>query len=266
MSELLAPKGHNRPPLVEFYSEQNEQLPGYLESENADLVKRKTDLLAAFARAPITVDDDETCGRMGDFSKQLGACVKEAEARRQAAKEPTLQAGRIIDGFFKKSITEGVDSAKRTIGDRMTGFLRKKEEAERRRREEEERAARAAADEARKQAAAAEAQMRTEADLVVATAAHEEAAQKAGDALKAAQAAEAKASELSRTRGDYGALASLRTEIVGEVDEVLPTTLQTLAPFIAKEAVEKALRLAIRNGIRDVPGCRIFERKTAAVR
>lgn len=257
---------HNRPPVTEIFRLENEQLPANLEADNKALLKRRDELLAAVSRCPDKIEDDETAGRVTDFVKQLGACIKTAEAKRQGDKEPTLQSGRIIDGFFKKGIIDPVDAAKRAIENRLTLYLRHKAEVERRRREEEERKAREAAAQAAREAAEREAKIKDEAGLAAAISAEEEAAMRQADAAKAAQAAEAKNAELSRTRGDFGALASLRTEWVGEVDEVTPGTLTALAAFIGRDAIEKALRLAIRNGIREVPGCRIFERTAATVR
>lgn len=260
MAEAVADLGHNNPPT------DIEILKDRLDTENAALAKRRDELLDAATRVPPSVDTEEMAGKVSDFLKQVSACMKNAEAQRESAKEPHLAAGRVVDGYFKTGFTNPLDTAKRAIQDRLTTYLRKKEEAERRRREEEERKAREAAAEAEARARAAAEQMRSAADMATAISAEEEAVQKAADALKAEQDANAKAAELSRTRGDFGALASLKTEWVGEVDNVTGMTFVTLAPYIAKDAIEKALRLAIRNGVREVAGCRIFERKTATVR
>lgn len=248
--------GHNRAPIADL---------DLLKATHSDLISRAEDLKAAFERAPTTIEDDETAGRVGDFQKQISACIKASEGARVAEKEPVLQAQRTIDGFFK-GISDPLETLKNALGKRLTDYLRRKEEQARRVREEE---ARRAAEEARKAQEAAERaaeKVRGEKTMAKAVTAQSLADQKVADAHEAAAAVAAKPAELSRTRGDHGSLASLRTSWNGDVDNITDATLIALKPYIAKADVEKALRLAIRAGIREVPGCTIYQTKTAAVR
>lgn len=257
----VAAMGHNLPPAPP----SPETIADLLRDENADLLKRREELLAAALRVPATIDDDETVGRVSDFIKQMTACAKAADSRRTGAKEPYLAGGRAIDGFFK-AITDPLDKAKRDVEARVTVYLRRKAEEERQRRAEEERRAREAAEAARREAAERERVMAEEADLDAAIEANRRAAEAEADRIRAEQAAHAKAADLSRTRGDFGSVASLRTETVFEDLDRQALDLEALRPYLPVDGLEKAVRAFIKAGGRELRGVRIFERQVAAVR
>lgn len=238
-----------------------------LREDNTTLIARKDELLAAFERAPEEVADDETCGKMQDFMKQVDAAKKHAEKLRVDAKEPHLNAGRIVDGFYK-TVTDPLDKVKKALTARVTVFLRKKEDDERRRRQEEERLAREAAEKARIEAEERAAALAKEDDLDAAVAAEEAAKRAAEDAAKAAKEAEAKAAELSRTRGELGSVGSLRTAWVHDEKSLSRASidLEALRQHIPEDALHKAVRSYIRAGGRSLAGVRIFEDRVAVVR
>jgi hypothetical protein len=231
-----------------------------LEEENRDLVRRRDQLLDAVARVPETIDTDEVCGRASDFVKQIGAAAKTAEARRTEAKGPYVAAEKAVDGFFRAQLGEPLAQAKLAIQRRVDGYLRAKAAQEHRRREEE----------ARRAAAAAKAREAA----ILAAEIPEEAADAALDAaILAQEAAEeaarevaAKPADLSRTRGDYGAVASLRTSWAFEVEDLHAIPLDALRPYFTPDAVEKALRAYVRAGGRQLAGVRIFQQSSAVVR
>lgn len=251
--------GHNDPP------DEIAALRERLETTSDALLRRRDELLAASSRVPAAIDDEETCGKVADYIKQVAACAKAAEGARIAAKEPHLAAGRVVDGFFK-AVTDPLDKLKRQIEARLTDYQRRKAEAERRRREEEARRQAAEAERARREAEAAAAAIATEADLVPAIGAEEQARQAAADAALAAKGAAAKPAELSRSRGDYGAVASLRTFWDFRDLDRNTVDLETLRPHLPLDAIEKAVRSYIRAGGRKLRGCEIFENTTTAVR
>lgn len=248
-AEALPPRDHNNPPT------KIEELRLQLAWDNAKLTGRKDELLGSVARAPETVESDEAAGKFADLIKLISAAMKAADTARVAAKEPHLEAGRAVDGFFKATLTDPLDKAKRTLQARLDAFLQAKaakarreaEEAAKRQREEAERlAAQAAAtgsDETMDKAVAAETQ-----------------------AVVSETVAEAKASTLSQTRGDYGAHASLRTTWEGEIADRGALDLEALRPYLALADLEKALRGAIKAGVREIKGARIFEKQSAVVR
>lgn len=233
--------------------------------KHAEILQRAQELLAAAQRVPETVADEETAGKVADFIKQLTACNKAAEGARVAEKEPHLAASRVVDGFFK-AVTDPLDTAKKGIEKRLTAFLRQKEEAARKERERIAADERAAAEAARKAAEAAEAAIHDPTGLAAAIDAEEAARKAAADAERAQKAAEVKAADLSRSRGEYGSLASLRTFWDFADMDRAALDLETLRQHIPADALEKAVRSYIKAGGRELRGVRIFENTQASVR
>lgn len=274
LEELLPPlrtePGTNNPPSdIEILQEK-------LREELASLFGRQKALLGAVDRAPLLIDDEETSGKMADLARQIAACRKAIEDRRVAAKEPFLALERAVDAVCVKPRDE-LDKAKKLIADRLTAWQRKKEAEERRRREEAERAAAEAAKRAQEEANKAAATLQTEADLDAAIAAEDLAKQATADAAAASRASNAKAAELSRTRGDYGAVASLRGFIDFDGLDRATLELDALRPYLPQDAIEKAVRAyirargeellpVIRAGNQPLKGVRIFENSRTAVR
>ena len=261
----FAPPKHNRPPIREVLRERTDDIPTSLAVEGAGLIARRDELLAAAGRVPTAIADDDVAGKVADQVKQIAAAIKEADGRRIADKEPVLNGGRLIDGFYKK-ITEPLDKAKRAIEAVLTVYQREKAAEERRQREAAEKAAREAAEAAEKAAAAQAAVMQTEADLDAAVEAERRAAQAAADAEKARREADAKAAELHHARGDYGAVASLRTEWASKIVDRTTLDLESLRSHLALDDLERALRLFVRAGGRSLRGAEIFERTYSVVR
>lgn len=222
-----------------------------LRESYADILNRADDLNAASLRAPTSITDDETQGKVGDLIKMMGACIKKTEVARVSEKEPFLQAGREVDGFFK-GVTDPLEKGKRNLESRVTTYLRAKADEERRRREEEEARAREEADRLAAQAATTK---QLDAAIEAETVARE-----------ASKAAEAKPAEMARTRGELGSVSTLRTSWEFEVIDYADVPLDVLRPYIARSDIEKAIRGAVRSGIRELKGVRIFEQSTAVVR
>ncbi len=233
--------------------------------KNADLLARQAELLAAAERAPAEISDDETAGKVGDFIRQIAACAKAAEGARVAEKEPHLAASRVVDGFFK-ALTDPLDKAKKGIEARLTTYLRAKAEAERKERERIAAEERSAAEAAAKAAREAEERAQDAVSLGKAIEAADAAKQAQADAEAASKAAAAKAAELSRNRGDYGSVASLRTFMdFADLDRAA-LDLEALRQHLPVDALEKAVRSFIKAGGRELRGVRIFENTQAAVR
>ena len=241
--------GHNLPPSEGMT--QADVIRARLEQESIGLMARAIELQQAFDRAPDKVESEDQAEKFGDFIKQIAGHVKKADAARVASKEPYLEGGRAVDGFFK-SIIDPLKKAKTTLEGRLGTYLRAKEAEERRRREEERQRAE---EEARAKAA----EMKSEDDLDAAV----EAEVQAQDAAKAA---EANAAEMSRTRGDMGSVSSLRTTWAFEVDDWDRIPLDMLRAHLPKSAIEQAIRSFIKAGGRSIDGVRIFEKHSAVVR
>ena len=259
--------GHNAPPSDEqaFLSE--------LESRNASLLERRTQLLEAAERAPKTIEDKKSAGKAADFIKQLALHEKAAENARKDEKEPYFQRGKWIDNYFKGPAIEGIAEVKKAFTARLTAYQKKMAEEERREREEEERRqreeARRAAEEAERQRREAEEAAKaaqSEEDLEAAIRAEEEAAvaarrmeeRKAAEERAARRAAEG-AADMSRQHSAAGTVASLRTSTKCTAWRRPDLDLDALRPYFADADIEKAIRGYIRAGGRELRGATIEE-------
>ena len=232
-----------------------EALRAQLAEDCAKLITRCAELMDSYARAPEIIDDDETAGKVGDLIKLITAAMKAAETARVGAKEPYLEAGRAIDGFFKTTILDPLNHYKRMLQARLSGFLEQKAAATRRAAEAQAKLEREAAERLAAEAAAAA----DDAKLDEALSAEERA-------LEAEALAEAKPAELSRSRGDYGSVSSLRTTWESEITDRAQLDLEALRPYFAIADLEKAIRAFVKAGGRELRGARIFEMTTAVVR
>lgn len=246
------PPGHNNPPTT----------ADVLRDKYGEIIARHDELLAGADRIPQQCDDDDTAGKLGDLIKMITACTKAMDAHRVSEKEPYLTEGRNVDGFFKK-FTEALDKAKTKVNGPLANYLRRKEDERRRKAIEDERASRAEAQRLADEAAAQEAAQMPEAaaQTFAAAAATEKDAEKAG------KLAEAKPADLSRTRGDYGSVASLRTRWVAENLDFATLDLDALRPHISRAELEKAANAWARiNKSNTLRGAHIREVDEAAVR
>lgn len=256
--------GHNNPPPVA------ERL-----AEDYSALIDAVDALALRAnKAPKGIEDDDAMAPVSSLVKEISATSKRVEKLRVDEKEPYLKAGREVDGFFK-TLTDRLDRMHRNLNARITDYLREKamaerrarEEEERRRREEERRAAEEA-ERAMREAQAAEAAARmvdAERALAEAVQADQRAKDARVDAMLAEQAAAAKPADLARTR-TADTLSTLRREWVFEIEDLSAVPLEALRPYIARDAIEKAVRGFVRVGGRQLAGVRIYENETAVVR
>jgi len=236
-----------------------EQIKEYLDYAMTALLARRTEIIAALAataKAYPTIDDDETLGEVAENVRMANALTRTAEDRRKTEKGPYLAGERTVDTWFKTfgapiaTALAPVQTAMNDYGARKLADERAK--AEKARKEAE-------AEEARRLAAAAEA-MRAKGPNVDDALAAAAAASK--DAEQAGAAAMARSSALTRTRGVYGASASVRTTWRWEVVNMADIPPEYLITSVNEEAVKQAA-LASRDasgkptivipGIRFVP-------------
>lgn len=236
--------GHNRPP-VDILEAIGADLPALTQSVR----ERAAELLAAETRMPATLDA-ATAGKAADFVKQIGAAIKDGEGLRATVKAPYLDAGKMIDAAFK-NIGDPLAALKRRVEAKIGDHQRRIEAEERARREAE--AAKARAEMEARMAAA-----KTEADL-------QRAVEAEAEAEKAARAAQARAAEMSRARGDFGSVATVRTTYSFEIENAAAVPREYLSPDEAKikaaikAAGDRAMALAI-------PGVRVVEHRQTVVR
>jgi hypothetical protein len=271
LTKLPAPGG-NAPPLLEVLRDE-------LEVETAALLGRRDELLAAAARMPNAVADDEVAGNFSDMTKAIAGCIKNAEAARTAKKEVFLAGGRAVDGHFKKLLTDPLLKAKASIEDRLGLYLRAKAAREKAVRDQAERAAREAerlAQEAARKAAEA---MQNEKDLQAALDAQARAEEAAIAAAAASKAAAEKPAAMARTRGDIGSLGTLRQVWTFKDVDRDSVNLEMLRNYLSVDEIGKAVRLYIKamgademkrivtvEGRQPIRGVTIFEEQGVIVR
>lgn len=262
MLNETAPKiGDNQPPTA---LPAPEELHAKLEIDHLALEKRRDELIAAEERMP-EITSDELSAKASDYMKQVSAAIKAGEAARVGAKEPYLEGGRVVDGFFKK-ITDPLSALKARLTKAQTAFLREKEARERRARIEAEQKAREEAEAAKREAEEAAKKLESDDDLVDAIDAEQRANTAAADLVKANQESTAKAAELSRVRGDFGSLSSLRTHWTFCDLDRDKIDLEKLRQHLPSDGLERAVRGFIRAGGRKLDGVKIYEDTTAQTR
>jgi F0F1-type ATP synthase membrane subunit b/b' len=193
------------------------------------------------------IHDDYVCGAAADFSHDLKQAANALDETRTRIKRPILHAQRLVDGEAKK-LTDRVTAATTEVQARVTTYLRMKEKEAR---EAAEREA---------QRLQAEAERMAQAALADPTLSAEAAVDAFDAADKATELAHAKATELTRTRGTQGALTALRDNWTFEIVSLSAVPLHFL------QVNDAAVRLAIKQGQREIPGLRIWNDAKAYVR
>jgi hypothetical protein len=261
--------GHNNPPpstLAELLDPAI--FTDQLKIDHADLLTRAHQLLSAAARyhdaQPNGPATDEDAGKAADFVKQIKACAKIGTDRHAEAKRPFLDCGRVVDAVLKQGVADALTTAARRIEDKIGIFVRRKADEARglaqneARRREQEAAALAAA-------AARETNEQRAADLAA------RAVEVADASDKAAALATASDTDLGRTRGAFGSVTSLRSSWTFEVEDITALALAVANGEVPPNYIttnDVVLRGVIKpkEGLRKIPGLRIFDDARASVR
>ena len=224
----------------------------YIEYQYSEHAAAIAALLERFVKftdvTSIGIHDDFVAGHAADFAKDLKAAANALDETRTRIKKPILHAQRLVDGEAKK-LADRVASAVREVEARVTAYLRMKE-AE----------ARAAAEaEAQRLAEAAHNAMLA-ADAINTPEADDAAVQAVHEAQIAESQANARALELTRTRGVGGALTALKDNWTYEIVAL------HAVPQHLLQVNDAAVRLAIKQGQREIPGLRVFNDSRAMIR
>lgn len=224
MTAVVATIGHNAPPSdAAILREQ-------LSTTHAELGKRADELLAGVARVPAAIEDEAMEKRAIEFAKQIGAHEKLCDGTRKTVKAPYQEAVKVVDAFFGNMV-DPLKTGRDSVLRKLTAFQAAKAEKERREREE---AARIAAEEAAKAAA----QITTDADLETAIAKEEKA-------TEAAAATQSSTADLSRSRGQFGSVASLRTTLKHRVKDADAVPRAYL--MVNEDAIKAAMKAAPKD-------------------
>lgn len=253
--ENIATQGDNNPP------SDMEILQAALTEKHGKVLDGAAKLIEAASRIPEEIADEDTAGKASDFIKLVTGCRKNVETIRVSEKEPYLKMGRLVDGFFKVK-TDALDGATARAKRPLDNWLRKKAAEEQQRRNEEAAALRRKSEEEAAAAALLEkAKLQPEAESML-----DQAQITAAVADKADKAAEAKPADMAKSRGDSGALASLRTVWVGELADAGILDLEKLRHHLNPDALQKAINSYVRAGGRELKGANIFEKSETVVR
>lgn len=263
----IAGVGHNKAPQVPAIDP--DELTAALEEQYRSHLARRDSLLAAFTRfdaANPKIVDDDIAGRASDFCKQLKREVRLVDGTngvRDQVKRPFLNACETIDTFFRRNVAAPLKRRADEIEDRLSTYAREKEEAARRAAIEAHWEAEIEAE----RLAAAAARSRTPALI-------EDLAQARNAVDLAAERASAPAAELTRVRGDLGAVSSTRVTLAFRVVDKGKVPLAWLS---VNEAAVRATMAATRQRHRTVaeaaadlglaiPGIEFYEEKRVIVR
>ena len=244
--------GHNKPP------SDDEIFAARMLEQHGDLIKEAEDFARKRAK---DCDSQEYAERLTNFIKKVSVIGGKLEKLRVAEKEPHLEAGKVVDRFFKR-LTLALEQARRGAQEPLNKWLRqcaeeearlRREAAEQIRREEEEKA---------RLAMKLEDQGEPEAAQHV-----QEQADKMGiyaDKLEASAAAPT--AQLAQVKTETGASASLRTRWVGEVTSRAELDLNALRFHLPAAALQTAINAFIAAGGRELKGAKIHQVSEAAVR
>jgi hypothetical protein len=263
LAELAPGIGHNRSPDP---LDPIAALKGRLAVTHRELVARFLDLELSCGRIPNPIDTEEEAGLITDFIAQCQAHLRRAEGAHKEEKAFFLQAGRAVDGFFKRRCE--------TLGDALTPVMvRLKAYRDRVTAAAcaQHQATRQVAVEEGRRAAAEAAAHRAEAERLARSAETAEDRRRAAEQLALAEAAteraeawarEAEAAPVPvRIQGDYGSTAYVTrswTFVVVDLDQV---------PRVYLSLDTEAVRAAItKQGMRDIPGLKIFQSENLRVR
>lgn len=261
---------------------------------------RGTKLLESVFRVPQRFETDDEHGRGIELLRRLGATVRDLEVQRKNSVGPINAVVKAVNNWFKTdgNVTE-LQEAQAYLKPICTEYANRKEQErqeaarieqrriqeqallEAQRIEEEKKAAEAEARRKMQEARAKEDAARierqkakTEQDRILAREKEERARiedAKAKQDLERAQAIDSEAvlnvaekiepsTKAAITRTEYGSTGSLRKTWVFEVDDISKVP----AEFLVLNS--KAVRVAVREGARSIPGLRIFEKSEIVVR
>ena len=242
--------GNNQPPLSTALSDDTEDL------------RKEIDVFAARASAaPRHVKNDadlSAAGALVTDAKDLGNRI---DLKRKMIKDPYLRAGKEVDSFFKP-LSERILKVVDVFQALSNAYMREKVAKER---AEAEAAARKLREEqaAREEAARKAEEANRSKTAATHTAKAEEAATKAEEAEARAQAP---IEDIAKTTTDTGVTISGKAEWVADIDNYDAIDLNPLKPYLPRDAVEKALKMAVKMGLRSAAGVRTHQEVKAKFR
>jgi hypothetical protein len=254
--------GHNQPPEP---LDPVQEPSARLAESHADLLARFRDLELGCTRVPDPVDSEEDAATLTDFIAQCQAHIRQAEAAHKTEKALFLKAGRMVDAFFKRRCDQLTAALAPAIA-RLKAYRDKVARIEQERHEIARRAAEQAAGQAMAEAeehrARAERLARGESLGDRRAALNElQLAEEAGQRAQTAGCEATTPLEPTRLYGDYGSTAYVTRRWTFEVVDLdrVPREFMSLDVSVVREAIT-------RDGVRKIPGLRIFRAEALRVR
>lgn len=247
MNERLA-IGGNKPPSESEILQQ--RLAGYTKEEA---------LINSLISQPVPneISDDVEAGKLADFIKSLKSARATVEKIFKDEKEPFLAATKVADGW-KNAKWAKIDDCVVKATKPILAWNKKKEDAERARQLELARQAQEAAEKLAKEAEEhANAGIAETAEDLLNFAVEEE---KKSEAL-----VESADSQRGRSIGSF-ASASTRKVWVGVIDNSVLLDLEALRKYFNADSIDKAIRAAVADGVREIRGVRIFQEDKITIR
>jgi hypothetical protein len=233
-------------------------------AKDFDHLERVVGDLASRGNAfPLAIEDDDDLGIANKLVADCRTETDKIDRAREAEKRPYLDAGRIVDAYFK-TLTTRLDRMKAAIGERATRYLNKKADAERAVRAAEARKLQEEADRRAHEAILAEAKAPAGAPTPETTTAMTQATQAQMRADDKAAEAQATRADLARTRTE-GSTATLVDDWQAEITAFDQIDLNKLRPYFSRPDVEKAIRrhVGIHKDAEPLAGVRIFNKPKA---
>lgn len=264
--------GDNMPPVEEQIAMEFREA---LLTDRPDFIERMESAIAALARVPEAIEDEETLGRAGDLDKILRACEAYVAEVHKAVKEPHLARSRACDAE-KNALTSKITVARSRLADVMNAFMAKREaerRAEEMRRAAEARAAAEAAAKAEREAREAEmaaqramAEAANDAEREAAALRAAEAQREAEQRMADAALAAAPVGKAEPVRSDTGSTISGRTVWQSEVEDYVKAMKAVKSDPKVREAIDAAVQRLVKAGQREIPGTRIWSTTQAVAR
>lgn len=251
--------GHNQAPIV---LPDPDILAAQLEYDHDSIVAEVSRLSSR--ELPEKIDDEKTAGTISDYLKAIVGCEKDIDKAHKAAKEPYLNLGRVVDSFKNKH-AETLKGMKTRALNLQTDWLTRKAAEERKALLERQRIEREKAEALAREAQAHQAEgiEDTAKELMD----HAVATEQKADAILS-YAMDAKDSKLAKARGAGGGVTGLVTSWVGEPENpsYAGINLNFLFGSFKEEHIQEAINRFVKNGGRDLPGVKIYEKSEAKFR
>jgi len=240
--------GHNNPPT------DVEIIEDYLKNSHAELLDEVSDIGAAVEFLPTEVTNDAQEITIQDFIKGVNDANKKMEKAREDNKKPYLEAGRVVDSFFKTRQTS-LDSIVSILKKPLLTYKQAKAA-------EEARIAKIEADRLQ-EIADAKALEATVQEALGDT----NATETLNDAIKIEAQAEKVAAFVSKVSSKSAVSSSgIKKRIVGELESREALDIIKLKSFFTDDAIQKAINAFVADGGTECKGVKIYEKQEVVVR